>query len=167
MFSNVFCGRGDFGLWGSGWGSLWVFSVRAGVRAVRVFLLLTSSSSSVALGTRSLACLRCLGSRWVCSFLLPRVALGYGRCLLREQRRDEPPLVVPPLAPWRGCVADMRRFKRGDLHVLRARRIFPPSLFGNLLRVRQFGVPCDHSHRRVLLDVPKRLCDPRRRGPPI
>ena len=39
MFINAFCGRGDFGLWGSGWGSLWLFSVRAGVRTVGVFVV--------------------------------------------------------------------------------------------------------------------------------
>ena len=38
-FTNVFYDCGNFGLWGSGWGSLSVFSVRAGVRACGVFLL--------------------------------------------------------------------------------------------------------------------------------
>ena len=69
------------------------------------------------LRTRSLACLRCQGSR-------------------------------------RGT------HRRGDLYVGRGcrQRHLPPSPFGNLLRVRQFGVPRDHSHQRVHLGVSQRLC---------
>ena len=39
----------------------------------------------------------------------PCACLDHGWYLLREQRRDVPPLIVPPLATWRGCLADVRR----------------------------------------------------------
>ena len=58
-FIYFFCDRGDFRLWGSGW--------------VHSRCLLRDSG----LGTRSLTCLRCLGSRRGCSFV---------QCLLWEQR---------------------------------------------------------------------------------
>ena len=63
-FTNVFCDCGDFGLWGSVWGSLCVFSVCAGVRAYGVFLLFAFF----------VPC-RARGSRRVYSLFLPRVAL--------------------------------------------------------------------------------------------
>ena len=74
-FTNVFCDRGDFVRSGSGLGLLCAClrPCRPGLLASRLRRLLSR-----------------LGSRWVCSFLLPRVALGHCWCLLREQRRDEP-----------------------------------------------------------------------------
>ena len=79
----------------------------------------SSSSSPVALGSRSLAYLRCLGSRRVCSFLLPRLL-------------------------W--VVAGV---------------FFENSVVtGDHLRVRQFAVPRDRSHRRVHLGVSQRQCHP-------
>ena len=64
-------------------------------------------SSFVALGTRSLACRRCLGSRRVCSFLLPCV---HGRCLLRQQCRG-----------FRTCLS--RSALRVHQRLLRSRRL--------------------------------------------
>ena len=75
-FTSVFRDCGDFGLWGSGWGSLWVFSVRAGVRAYGVFLLFAVS----------VPC-RAPGLRRVCSLLLPRVSLLCPRRPLLGPRR--------------------------------------------------------------------------------
>ena len=60
-FTNVFCDRGDFGCWGSSWGSLWVFSVRAGLRAVRVFLLLAFEFTNIFCDRGDFGC---WGSGW-------------------------------------------------------------------------------------------------------
>ena len=37
---SVFCDRGNFGPWGSSWRTLWVFSVRARLHVVGIFLFL-------------------------------------------------------------------------------------------------------------------------------
>ena len=103
-------------------------------------------------------------------WLLLRIYLVHGQYLLREQRRGGHPLTDAlarlrhRCAPFHTrrpvCRTCLSRTSSSFLSLFAWEGTAVPLYFVP-------GVPCDHSHRRIDFDVPLRLCDPRRRGPPI
>ena len=110
-FTNVFCDRGDFGLWSSGWGSLWVFSVRA---AFFVFCRARDSVSCVC--SLPEVAKGVLTSPSACCSSLPATPSSGSSAILAQPAGTG-------LEPCPSSTASLGRllFTRGDLYVGRAK----------------------------------------------